>query len=1444
MFNLKYIIMKKFTISAIVIMAFLFGSTITVLAQVTPDDWTGDSDIDTYQETTIVHGGSSSCKVDVKSGTQANCDLSNDIAINVTAGNTYTLTFWAYTSDHVRITGVLDWVGASSTYSGQYVGPATGGWAQFTYSNVVPSTATGVNVRLRFYDVSGFTAPETQYVDDVEFESPTGTPLTVSNGGFENWPAANSIVSAYSINATDMDVVYGTSMTSVNASDYTLTGTTNITFTTATIDGTNDHIVHLSGASVNMTADNTVDNIADAANTTDFDFYAGIMPISYTNTTNPSGIIDNSHLASYVGIISANDAYNNVWISDAAGERNGVMIFDYNFDGLVSVGDEVLMTATRDVYNSLTELVTPELISTNSTGNSPYGPTIIDGSDIDETIAADTDPGEKWEGQLVTIEDFTVDSYTDYDYVCSWSDATTTYHFHIGDNVDYHFNNITLNVGETYAEITGVIDWYNSGPYYRINPREQSDIVAGAATARIVGSMQGWNTTDPDYVMSLNANGLYELTKSLDAGDHEYKVIEGDDWSAPNYPSNNQHVILSATEDVTWKTNITADLVTHLNPVVAGNFMSAIGGNNWNPSELLGEMSDPDGDDIFTLELTIPAGSWECKVTLNHNWDQSTGGNTPFTTDGVNPTTFTYDFPNNITTVSGPPPPSATITFIVYDTTGQNYDGFFLKGSWDSNGYYDPSWGGGVEHSPFYDDGTNGDTIADDHIWTCQQILIVDGGSNTWEWGVNDTEHNWIAGNWQFTVPNDSAQELSWTVPSEPAIIVNEIMYNSPGYDEEWIELYNNSDTIVDLENWKILDNNSSNTPIIIPAGYSIDSAVYFTISIATAGNFPFTPDFDGTGNFALNNGGDAVRLWNADGILIDIVEYDDSSPWPTAPDGNGPTLALIDPSLDNSLPESWSASDQDGGTPGAENFPTEITVLTPEVGDQWEQGTIHDITWTIANCLGDVRIELTSNASSGNPVWTELVASVPAQQESWTWNIPYSQPVSADCKIRVADNGSSVYDDSGVFSIIETVIIPDIVITEIMYNPPESGDDSLEFIELYNNDASSVNLENYYFSDGVEFTFPSVELLPGEYVLVAIDTSAMFNTFGVNTYQWTDGGLSNGGELIQLVNGIGTFVDSVHYDNYPPWPTVCDGGGPSLTFCDPDLDNALAENWSVSINFSGVNANGDTIYATPGTACILEPIAEFVADTTIILIGGTVNFTDLSEGNIDSWSWTFEGGTPGTSNQQNPPEIVYDAAGTYTVTLTVENEAGSSTNTKTDYISVGVAPEADFEADNVNIFQGESVIFTDLSNGNPDSWEWTFESGTPDTSSAQNPASIQYNAIGSFDVTLNVSNMFGVSSLTKTDYINVEPIGIPEGDARQFNIYPNPNNGNFFVEFKNNSEKEIKIYSLVGKMVYYKIVNEMVSEINLSQLNNAIYFIKVYNKNSKLLTIKKLVIQ
>jgi PKD repeat protein len=86
---------------------------------------------------------------------------------------------------------------------------------------------------------------------------------------------------------------------------------------------------------------------------------------------------------------------------------------------------------------------------------------------------------------------------------------------------------------------------------------------------------------------------------------------------------------------------------------------------------------------------------------------------------------------------------------------------------------------------------------------------------------------------------------------------------------------------------------------------------------------------------------------------------------------------------------------------------------------------------------------------------------------------------------------------------------------------------------------------------------------------------------------------------------------------------------------------------------------------------------ANFTANTTVINAGQSVTFTDASSSpaTLNSWAWTFTGGTPASFNGQTPPSITYATQGTYTVSLTVgDNAAGSDTETKTAYITVNAA--------------------------------------------------------------------------------------------------------------------------------------------------------------------------
>jgi len=104
----------------------------------------------------------------------------------------------------------------------------------------------------------------------------------------------------------------------------------------------------------------------------------------------------------------------------------------------------------------------------------------------------------------------------------------------------------------------------------------------------------------------------------------------------------------------------------------------------------------------------------------------------------------------------------APITFVVDNTANTSFTGFRLIGSWDATGNYDDTWNGGAEQAEFYDDGTHGDATADDDIWSVLVYLQNDGGTNSWEWGVNDDAGNLIDGNFAFTVPDDNPQTLTY----------------------------------------------------------------------------------------------------------------------------------------------------------------------------------------------------------------------------------------------------------------------------------------------------------------------------------------------------------------------------------------------------------------------------------------------------------------------------------------------------------------------------------------------------------------------------------------------------------------------------------------------------------------------------------------------------------
>jgi hypothetical protein len=158
-------------------------------------------------------------------------------------------------------------------------------------------------------------------------------------------------------------------------------------------------------------------------------------------------------------------------------------------------------------------------------------------------------------------------------------------------------------------------------------------------------------------------------------------------------------------------------------------------------------------------------------------------------------------------------------------------------------------------------------------------------------------------------------------------IVINEINYKDAiGFEtKDWIELYNNGNTAVNISYWVFKDNDDLHE-FIIPQGTVLNPNSYLVLAQFLADfqtYFPGVTNVIGDFTFGLSGGGELIRLFDNNGVLKDYVAYDDVPPWPTEPDGNGPTLELKNPNLDNALPSSWAASlppNAAHGTPGWQN--------------------------------------------------------------------------------------------------------------------------------------------------------------------------------------------------------------------------------------------------------------------------------------------------------------------------------------------------------------------------------------------------------------------------------------------------------------------------------------------------------------------------------------------
>ena len=185
-------------------------------------------------------------------------------------------------------------------------------------------------------------------------------------------------------------------------------------------------------------------------------------------------------------------------------------------------------------------------------------------------------------------------------------------------------------------------------------------------------------------------------------------------------------------------------------------------------------------------------------------------------------------------------------------------------------------------------------------------------------------------------IKNNYSSVIVRTNYSTRSVIVNEIMFDPLPNQNEWIELYNRSHALIDLNNWKFRDRptaSGSTNSFRIAAQPTILRAGEFALIAADSTILDLFPYLAGhppgcivlvlqaSGGFGFNSDGDNIILQDLTGTQIDSVSY--SSRWhrPDVGDTKGRSLERINPDLDSNSPTNWTTSVLiTGGTPGKPN--------------------------------------------------------------------------------------------------------------------------------------------------------------------------------------------------------------------------------------------------------------------------------------------------------------------------------------------------------------------------------------------------------------------------------------------------------------------------------------------------------------------------------------------
>ena len=245
-------------------------------------------------------------------------------------------------------------------------------------------------------------------------------------------------------------------------------------------------------------------------------------------------------------------------------------------------------------------------------------------------------------------------------------------------------------------------------------------------------------------------------------------------------------------------------------------------------------------------------------------------------------------------------------------------------------------------------------------------------------------------------------------------------------------------------------------------------------------------------------------------------------------------------------------------------------------------------------------------------------------------------------------------------------------------------------------------------------------------------------------------------------------------------------------------------------------------------------PLANFSSNVVAACAPFPVQFFNESVGTYESINWSFPGGMPNTSTEENPV-ILYSTPGNYSVTLSIDGALGPNTNSVIDYLEIVAVPEPDFS---FIVLDGGTVIFNNASTG-ADSYSWSFGDGN--NSNEESPVHT-YSSPGVYTVTLNASNPFCAKAISIDIAVMLTNTAEIE-QMKPYRLFPNPSTGlvNLFFNAPIAANTEVKLYTAQGQLVYKQRLKQE-QEIDLRALVQGMYLLEI--QTAERIWVEKLILK